>query len=89
MSAQECGLVFQNRRYDLSVETQEMESAQASLSLARNQEAEGDIVEIANQSESLTLGKRFSHRQLSVIGESLGEGGVMAHEEARRGGIRL
>ncbi len=44
---------------------------------------------IANQCESLTLGKHFSHRQLSVVGESLGEGDVMAYEEARRGGIRL
>ena len=49
-------------KYDLSVDAQEMENAQASSSLARNQEAEGDFVEIANQSESLTLGKRFSHR---------------------------
>jgi hypothetical protein len=34
---------LENRRYDLSVETQEMESAQESSSLARNQEAEGDF----------------------------------------------
>jgi hypothetical protein len=38
-----------------------MENAQASSCLARNQEAVGDFVGIANQSESLTLGKRFSH----------------------------
>jgi hypothetical protein len=89
VSAQGCGLVFQNRQYDLSVDALEMENAQASSSLARNQEAEGDFAVIANQSESLTLGKHFSHRQLSMIGESLGEGGVIAYEEACRGGIHL
>ncbi len=60
-------------RTDLSVDAQEMENAQASQassSLARNQEAEGDFVGIANQSESLTPGQHFSHRQLSGRGES-------------------
>jgi hypothetical protein len=71
-----------------------MENAQASSSLARNQEAEGDFVEIANRSESLTLGTRFSHHryyhlQQSVVRESLDEGGAMAYEEGCRGGIRL
>ena len=42
-------MVFQNRQYDLSVDAWGMENALESSCLARNQEAEGDFMGIANQ----------------------------------------